>query len=74
MHEDGDPNIELAICTLDDPNAAVPVAQVGVESKVSWFDTLHRLPAETTDSNNPLAATGRYATTQHPDRDTEHWP
>ncbi len=74
MHEDGDTNIELAICTLDDPNLAWPVENVGIEGKVAWFDTLNALPTDTTEHNNPLAATGRYATRQHPDHDTEHWP
>lgn len=74
MRDDDDPNIEIAICTLDDPNAAPPVHQVGVESKVAWFDTLHKLPAKTTLGDNPLAADGRYAPRQHPDHDTDSWP
>ncbi len=74
MQEDGDPHIELAIATLDDPNAVRLVAQVGVESKLAWFDGMARLPRETTNENNPAAAAGRYRTLQHPDHDTEHWP
>jgi len=74
MQEDGDANIELAIATLDDPNAVELVAQVGVESKLAWFDGMAHLPRETTNENNPAAAGGRYRTLQHPDHDTEHWP
>ena len=74
MRDDGDPNIELAIGTLDDPNAAPPQTQVGVESKLVWFDGMPHLPKQTTNENNPLAAEGRYPTRQHPDHDTEHWP
>lgn len=73
MLEDGDPNIEIAICTLDNPAAAAPVAQVGVESRLPWFAAMANLPEETTDQNNPTAAT-RYHTRQHPDHDTAHWP
>lgn len=69
MQEDGDPNIELAIGTLDDPNAVTLEGQVGVESKVNWFDSMFTLPAETTNENNP-AAPQRYHTRQHPDHDT----
>lgn len=74
MLEDGDPKIEIAICTLDDPDAATLSAQVGVESKVAWFDSLSHLPPQTTNQNNPLAAKGRYKSLQHPDHDTDHWP
>ena len=74
MQEDGDPNIELAIGTLDDPNSVSLEGQVGVESKVSWFDGMPNLPPETTNENNPTAAKGRYLTLQHPDHDTDRWP
>jgi len=74
MLEDGHPNIELAVGTLDNPNAVELEGQVGVESKVSWFDSMPALPRETTNENNPVALTGRYHTHQHPDFDTEHWP
>ncbi len=73
MQEDGDPDIEIAIGSLDDPNAAAPMEQVGMEGRVKWFDSLSRLPASTTNEDNPAAATGRYKSNQHPDHDTEHW-
>jgi hypothetical protein len=74
MQDDDDSNIEIAICTLDDPNAITPDHQVGVEGKLTWFDTLHRLPGETTEQNSPRAAAGHYKTLQHPDWDTDSWP
>jgi hypothetical protein len=73
MLEDGHPDIELAIGTLDDPNAVTLEGQVGVESKLAWFDGMPQLPPETTDQNNPAAAR-LYHTRQHPDHDTEQWP
>ncbi len=74
MHEDGDSNIEVAIGTLDNPDAAPPTTQVGTEARVSWFTAMADLPDQTTNENNPLAAQGRYKTRQHPDHDTETWP
>lgn len=73
MQDDGDSNIELAIGTLDSPDIVTLESQVGVESKVAWFDRMPRLPAETTDENNP-AARDLYHSRQHPDHDTDHWP
>ncbi|NJM30908.1 MAG: GFA family protein [Rhizobiales bacterium] len=67
--EDGDPNIELAICTLDNPNASPPTSQVGIEGKVDWADGLAQLPGRSTNDDNPLAAAGRYHSLQHPDND-----
>jgi hypothetical protein len=74
LHEDGDSNIELYLGTLDEPAAAEPLRQVGTESKLRWFDDLHRLPARSTNEDSALAAAGRYVSRQHPDHDTEHWP
>jgi hypothetical protein len=74
LQEDGDSNIELAICSLDNPEAAPPASQVGIESKTAWADGLPHLPGKSTNEDNPLAAAGRYRSLQHPDHDTEHWP
>src|SRR5262245_27486927 len=55
MKEDGDPTYEIAIGTLDDPNAIDPMTeQSGIESKVAWFDTMHDLPPQrTSDYRSP---------------------
>jgi hypothetical protein len=74
MNEDGLGIIEVAIGTLDNPNAAPPTTQVGMEARLAWFTAMADLPQQTTNENNPTAATGRYNTRQHPDHDTETWP
>ncbi len=52
MLEDGDPNYEIAIGSLDDPNAAAPLkSQVGTESKLVWFSSMDSLPGRTTDDD-----------------------
>lgn len=74
MREDGDPNYEMAIGTLDDPERAPPTTQVGVESELSWFASLHALPSRRTDEDRNAADLTRLASRQHPDHDTEAWP
>ena len=75
MHEDGDTNFEMAIGTLDDPNAIAPMTeQSGVESKLSWFDAMPDLPVQTTAEDRSPADLRKLRTLQHPDHDTEHWP
>jgi hypothetical protein len=71
MREDGDANIELAIGSFDDPNRVGPLLeQVGVESRVAWFDTMHGLPeARTTDYRTP-SDMAKLKSLQHPDYDT----
>lgn len=75
MREDGHPDYDLAIGTLDDPNAVSRIAvQVGIESKVAWFDSLIALPAHRTEDERTPADLKRLASRQHPDHDTEEWP
>ena len=74
MKEDGDPNYEIAIGSLDDPEAAVPDHQVGVESLLSWFAGLSALPRETTAENRSREDLARLKSRQHPDCDTAEWP
>ena len=74
MRDDGDPNYEMAIGTLDRPNDAPPTRQVGIESELSWFTGLSGLPASKTSDNNSPEQLERYASRQHPDHDTEVWP
>lgn len=75
MQEDDDPVCEIAIGTLDNPNAAGPfTAQVGFESKVAWFDTLHLLPQKSTANDRTPADLAKLVSRQHPDHDTETWP
>ena len=74
MRDDGDLNFEMAIGTLDDPNAAPPTRQVGIESEVNWFKSLPALAAETTMENCSPEMLQRYTSLQHPDHDTDAWP
>lgn len=75
MREDGDPNYEIAIGTLDDPNAiGAMTEQTGCESKVAWFDGLSALPRQWTGDYRSREDLERLKSLQHPDHDTEHWP
>jgi hypothetical protein len=71
MLEDGDANYEMAIGTLDDPNRAPPSRQIGIESEVAWFRSMHNLPRRETRSDPEHLA--RYRSRQHPDHDTAEW-
>ncbi|MGH8597615.1 MAG: GFA family protein [Gammaproteobacteria bacterium] len=74
MREDGHPDYDLAIGTLDDPNVSAPIEQVGIESKLAWFDTLAALPAHRTQDERTPEDLKKLTTFQHPDHDTETWP
>jgi hypothetical protein len=74
MREDGHPDYDLAIGTLDEPSAAPPSEQVGIEGKVAWFETLANLPACRTEDKGTPEYMARLASFQHPDRDTDKWP
>ena len=75
MQEQGSPDYDIAIGTLDDANAVDAFAnQVGVESKVSWFDTLHALPQKTTSNDRTPEDLAKLVSRQHPDCDTQVWP
>ncbi len=75
MREDGDPNYEVAIGALDDPNGIGPMSeQFGVESKADWFDGLRDLPHQKTGDYRSEGDMQKLRSFQHPDEDTEHWP
>jgi hypothetical protein len=75
MREDGDSNIELAIGTLDNPNAVEKFqSQDGMESRVNWFNGLHNLPPRNTVETRPWEILHKLKSLQHPDHDTEIWP
>jgi len=66
--------IDVALCTLDDPSAVVPERAFGVESRVAWADGLPGLPSSTTEGDVPVERMARLRSRQHPDRPTESWP
>jgi GNAT superfamily N-acetyltransferase len=70
MREDGHPQYEITIGSLDDPNAAPPSRAVGVESKLRWFDTLAELPSRRTDEDRAPEELAKLTSLQHPDHDT----
>jgi hypothetical protein len=75
MHEDGDDIFELAIGAFDNPSDVGPLAeQAGIESRVSWFNDMHRLPEQTTAETRSPRDLAKLKSLQHPDHDTEHWP
>jgi hypothetical protein len=74
MKEDGDPNYEIAIGTLDDPEQAPPSGQVGIESELSWFKSLAALPGHSTADDRTPEDLKKLKSLQHPDHDTENWP
>lgn len=74
MHEQGDGNYEMSIGSLDNPELAPPTTQVGLESKLTWFDRLPTLPGRTTEEDRTPEDLVRLRSLQHPDHDTAHWP
>ena len=74
MLEDGTSVYDIAIGTLDEPNLAPPIEQVGIESKVRWFDDMAALPAHRTEDERAPADLAKLASFQHPDHDTSIWP
>jgi len=64
---EGTGEISVAINSLDDPEAAPPTRQYGIEGKVSWVEGLHALPAETSDAWLKEKA-GQLVGNQHPDK------
>lgn len=75
MREDGDPNFEFTIGSLDQPNAIAPMTeQSGIESRVAWYRSLSALPERTTSDDRTPEDLTKLQSLQHPDHDTEHWP
>jgi hypothetical protein len=71
MHDDDDPDIEIAVGTLDDPNDLPDFSkQSAVESRVNWFMTLHSLKEERMEDYRTPAEMERLKSLQHPDHDT----
>lgn len=63
---------EISVTTgsLDDPMAAPPTVQYGVESMVAWCATLGDLPRVRTEDDFGPDLMARFASYQHPDRET----
>jgi hypothetical protein len=66
--------INFTIASLDRPARVAPEFQMGIESRLPWFETLPGLPAHSTEDLVPAERLARIDTLQHPDRDTATWP
>jgi hypothetical protein len=68
--------IDVSIGSLDDPSAAKPAAQLGLESRLPWLGELDALPAQTSEQSNDPGRLDliRHTNRQHPDHDTQSWP
>jgi len=68
--------INVALGTLDAPEAIPPRMQYGLEGRLAWFATLPTLAGDgTTEQHMPELAQAIAASShQHPDHDTEVWP
>ena len=62
---------EISVTTgsLDDPAAAPPTVQYGVESEIPWSATLSTLPRVRTEDDMRPELAARFVNCQHPDRD-----
>ncbi len=70
MRDDDDPDIEIAIGTLDDPNDIPALSkQSAVESRVNWFMTMHTLKEERLQDYRSPEELVRLRSLQHPDYD-----
>ncbi|MEC9344010.1 MAG: GFA family protein [Pseudomonadota bacterium] len=68
-------DLEIAIGTLDDPEAAPPSIQVNLTDRLSFVDRLHELPVRgAADNEQASAFMAGIVSHQHPDHDTDQWP
>jgi hypothetical protein len=71
MHDDDDPDIEIAIGTLDNPNDIPALSkQSAVESRLDWFITMHSLKEERMQDYRTPEQLLLLQSLQHPDFDT----
>ncbi len=68
---EGTGTISVTMSSLDDPEAVRPTKQYGIESKVSWFDTIAGLPAQRTEEWLKPDKAARMVNQQHPDHEVK---
>ncbi len=61
--------IAVSIGSLDDPSAAVPENQYGIERRLPAFDRLHTLPGTRTEDDVSPERLAKFSSLQHPDHD-----
>nr|CAD6419772.1 GFA family protein [Rhizobium sp. Q54] len=67
----------MAVATgaFDEPSQLAPTVQYGVEGRLPFMDSLHRLPERhTMDDIEAAPFLADIVSRQHPDHDTETWP
>ncbi len=62
--------ISVSLGSLDDPSKVMPSSQFGLEGRISWVDQLLDLPGVKSEDAIPADQLPRFASRQHPDRDT----
>lgn len=72
--DDDSKHIAVAIGSLDNPAAAAPERQYGIEAMQPAFATLPTLPGTRTEDNVKPEDLEKLKSLQHPDHDTDHWP
>lgn len=71
MFEQSDTFLDLAVGTMDNPNAIKSLQrQIGIESRVHWFATLDELPEVRTEQTRDSSELAKLKSLQHPDHDT----
>ncbi len=73
MREEGDVNYEMTVGSLDTPDIAPPLSEVGIENKRAWFHTITALPGHSTTDDRTPADLAKLVNRQHPDHDTDQW-
>src|SRR5262245_5669348 len=61
--------MSVSVGSFDDPEAAPPGIQYGVETELSWTATLSALPRRRTDDYLTADQMARFVSRQHPDHD-----
>ncbi len=69
MYEVGDTQIEVAVGALDDASRAEFTEQIGIESRLPAFQTLHLLPEVRTEATRKPEDLAKLTSLQHPDHD-----
>ncbi len=66
--------INFTIASLDRPAGVAPEFQMGIESRLPWFEALPGLTPHRTEDLETVERLALMKNLQHPDRDTETWP
>jgi len=71
FHDTSSEQIEISICSLDQPARVCPETQIGIESRLPWFAGLAGLPDKTTEAAFGAEQVAQIESRQHPDHDTD---